>query len=188
MPPKVKVTKQMILSAALAITRETGFETVNARSIAGRLRCSTRPLFTCYENMERLKSDFLGFAYGYYEQYVANYRDSLDPDPTLLLPLSYIAFAREEPHLFRLLFISDMELAMARPRDFYNEPGNEKKAAAFAAGLGLGPEQAKEIFLDLFLYTHGIAVLTATKKLALGRPDAERMVSNIVSALAGRKK
>ena len=52
MPPKAKITKEMILNTVLEITKETGFETVNARSIAGRLQCSTRPIFTCYENME----------------------------------------------------------------------------------------------------------------------------------------
>ena len=69
MPPKAKITKDMILHTVLDITRETGFETVNARSIAGKLQCSTRPIFTCYENMEELKKDFLDFAYEYYLQY-----------------------------------------------------------------------------------------------------------------------
>lgn len=45
----------MILKAVLNITRRTGFEAVNARSIAHELQCSTRPIFTCYENMEELK-------------------------------------------------------------------------------------------------------------------------------------
>lgn len=66
MPPKAKTTKEMILDAVLGITRETGFEAVNARSIAGRLQCSTRTIFTCYKNMEDLKRDFLDFAYEYY--------------------------------------------------------------------------------------------------------------------------
>ena len=55
MPPKAKISKEMILNTVLDITRESGFETVNARSIANKLQCSTRPIFTCYENMEELK-------------------------------------------------------------------------------------------------------------------------------------
>ncbi len=55
MPPKAKITKDMILNIVLDITRETGFETVNARSIASKLQCSTRPIFTSYENMDELK-------------------------------------------------------------------------------------------------------------------------------------
>ena len=59
MPPKAKITKEMILNTVLEITREAGFESVNARSISGRLQCSTRPIFTCYENMEELRKEFL---------------------------------------------------------------------------------------------------------------------------------
>ena len=55
MPPKAKITKPMILDTVLALTRTLGFEAVNARSIADSLGCSTRPIFTCCENMEELK-------------------------------------------------------------------------------------------------------------------------------------
>ncbi|WP_418666824.1 TetR/AcrR family transcriptional regulator [Allofournierella sp.] len=187
MPPKAKITRQMILDTALELTRQAGFEAVNARSIAGKLQCSTRPLFTCYENMEQLKSEFLAFAYEYYERYVAAYRAGSRVGPGLLLPLSYVEFARQEPNLFRLLFISDMDLALHRPQDFYKERGNEKKAAAFARALDLDPERAKVVFLDLFLYTHGIAVLAATNKLTLGERDVENMVANVLSAFLQRQ-
>ena len=54
MPPKVKITREMILNAALGLTREQGFEAVNARNIAAELECSTRPIFTAYQNMEEM--------------------------------------------------------------------------------------------------------------------------------------
>lgn len=59
MPPKARITKEMILNTVLEITQKSGFETVNARNIANKLQCSTRPIFTCYENMEELKRIFL---------------------------------------------------------------------------------------------------------------------------------
>lgn len=182
MPPKVKITKTMILNAILAITRETGFESVNARSIANKLQCSTRPLFTCYENMEELKKDFLDFAFEYYNQYAANYDISAKIKPCLLLPLSYIAFAKEETYLFKLLFIEDMDLDMAIANDFYKEIGNVEKANLFSERIGVELERAKKIFLDLFLYSHGIAVLTATGKISLDHKDIEKMLLNFLSA------
>ena len=48
--------------------------------------------------------------------------------------------------------------------------------------IGVRPEGGKRIFLDLFLYTHGIAVLTATGKLSLGRRDSEKMLTEFLSA------
>lgn len=187
MPPKAKITKEMILNTVLEITRETGFETVNARSVAGKLQCSTRPIFTCYENMEELKTEFLAFAYAYYERYVARYRAHTNVRPCLLLPLSYIEFARQETHLFKLLFISDMALDLRQAKDFYKEEGNEKRARAFAQEIGVEPGRAKEIFLDLFLYTHGIAVLTATQKAALDKAAAEKMITELLAALINRE-
>lgn len=188
MPPKARITKEMILNTVLEITRETGFETINARSIASKLECSTRPIFTCYENMEELKSDFLDFAFEVYNQYVANYNNSVTINPCLLLPLSYVAFAGEETNLFKLLFISDMDLNMKEAKDFYNEIGNETKAMSFAETIGIELEAAKSIFLDLFLYSHGIAVLTATKKIALDKKNIEKMVTNFLSALVKQIK
>ena len=154
MPPKAKITKEMILDIVLDMTRESGFETINARSIAGKLQCSTRPIFTCYKNMEELKTDFLAFAYEYYEQYVITYRNSQKVKPYLILPLSYIAFAQEETHLFKLLFINDIDLKMTEAKDFYQEIGNENKARLFSETIGVELERAKIIFLDLYLYTH----------------------------------
>ena len=74
MPPKAKISKEMILDTVLDITRQAGFDAVNARSIADKLQCSTRPLFTCYKNMDELKIEFLDFAFEFYNQYVADYR------------------------------------------------------------------------------------------------------------------
>lgn len=188
MPPKAKISKEMILNTVLDITRETGFEAVNARSIANKLQCSTRPIFTCYENMDKLKTEFLAFAYEYYEQYTADHAASANSSPYLILPLSYIAFAQEETHLFKLLFINDMDLEMTEAEDFYKEIDNEKKAAIFSETIGIELERAKVIFLDLFLYTHGIAVLTATKKSALNTKSAEKMLTNILSAFIKQEK
>lgn len=188
MPPKAIITKEMILNKALELTRETGFETVNARSIASKLQCSTRPIFTCYKNMDELKCEFLDLAYVYYERYVAHYSVSANVSSALILPLSYIDFAREETHLFKLLFINDMDLEMAEAMDFYKEIDNETRARAFSETIGVDLERAKIIFLDLFLYTHGIAVLTAAGKIVFDRTDAEKMLSNLLSALIKQEK
>lgn len=87
----------------------------------------------------------------------------------MLLPLSYIGFAQDETYLFKLLFMTDMDLNMTEAEDFYKEIDNEKKARFFSETVGIDLEHAKVIFLDLFLYTHGMAVLTATKKMTLER-------------------
>lgn len=187
MPPKPKVTKDMILAAVLNLTQEEGFEAVNARSIAGKLQCSTRPIFTCYESMEQLRAEFLDYAFAFYTRYVAEYGTAHNTNPALLFPLSYIEFAREETNLFRLLFISDMDLDMTEAKDFYKELGNEEKAKEFSRQIGVELPRGKAIFLDLFFYSHGIAVLAATGKLAFRSQDMEEMLQNFLDTQVSRE-
>ena len=187
MPPKPKVTKDMILAAVLNLTQEEGFEAVNARSIAGKLQCSTRPIFTCYESMEQLRAEFLDYAFAFYTRYVAEYGTAHNTNPALLFPLSYIEFAREETNLFRLLFISDMDLDMTEAKDFYKELGNEEKAKEFPRQIGVELSRGKAIFLDLFFYSHGIAVLAATGKLAFRSRDMEEMLQNFLDTQVSRE-
>lgn len=182
MPPKAKITKDMILNIVFDITRDTGFETVNARSISNKLLCSTRPIFTCYENMDELKAEFLDFSYRYYKEYVSNYYNSVSVSPYIVFPLSYIEFAQKETNLFKLLFINNIDLKMTEAIDFYNEIDNEKNAKLFSETIGVELEQAKIIFLDLFFYAHGMAVLAATKKIVFNRYEVEKMVTNVLTA------
>ena len=55
MPPKVKVTKEMVLNAAFEITRAEGIEAVNAKNVAAYLKCSTQPVMYNFATIEELK-------------------------------------------------------------------------------------------------------------------------------------
>ena len=99
-----------------------------------------------------------------------------------------VILAEEETNLFKLLFINDMDLNMTEAKDFYHEADNEKRAALFSETIGVELERAKVIFLDLFLYTHGIAVLTAAKKISFDRNHAEKMLMNLLTALIHQEK
>lgn len=66
MPPKSKINKQDILTSSLEIIRKSGFEEVNARSIAKEMNCSTNPIFRVYKNMDELKEELIEEIYKYY--------------------------------------------------------------------------------------------------------------------------
>lgn len=182
MPPKVKITREMMLDAVLALTRKQGFESVNARNIATELDCSTRPIFTVYQNMEEMKKDFLEFAYSFYCSYVEQYKKKSGVETDLLWPLSYLSFAQEEPNLFQLLFVDDMALDLGKSMDFYQEMENGEKADAFAQRQGLERQKGRKVFLDLFLYAHGMAVLTAVGKMHLQQKEQAAMVRTMLEA------
>ena len=91
--------------------------------------------------------------------------------------------------MFRLLFINHMDLSMAEPKDFYMEAGNGERERVFSDTIGIEPERAKAIFIDLFLYSHGIAVLAAAQKITLDRSlYIEKMAANMLTALIRQEK
>lgn len=96
MPPKPIVNKQDILNAAIQLVRENGMESINARSLAKIINCSTKPLFRVYKNMEELKKDILEELYNYYN----NFMNSRMKDKNKLLNqgIAYIEFAQKKTH------------------------------------------------------------------------------------------
>ena len=55
MPPRTRITREMITDAAVAVIRRKGFENVNARSVAGELHCSTQPVMYHFATIDALK-------------------------------------------------------------------------------------------------------------------------------------
>ena len=104
MPPKTKVTRDMIVDAAVEVIRQNGIGSVNARVVAARLRCSTQPVMYHFATIESLKKAAYAWADRLHSEYLM--QASPEEDPLLAIGLNYIRFAVKEPHLFRFLFQS----------------------------------------------------------------------------------
>ena len=104
MPPKARFRKEEIVGAALGVAREKGIDAVTAREVARALGTSVGPIFTWFETMEQLKAEVYEGAKGVYRGYVE--RGLAEPIPFLGVWRQYLRFAREEPELYRLLFLT----------------------------------------------------------------------------------
>lgn len=107
MPPACRFTREQIVAAALAITRERGFDAVTARAIADTLHSSSKVIFSAFSGMDDLLAATIAAADAQYRAYSADFvRDSADP-PYKAVGTAYIRFARNEPNLFHLLYMRD---------------------------------------------------------------------------------
>lgn len=104
MPPKVKFQKEEIIKAALDVVREKGADAVTAREVAAKLNTSPRPIFTYYASMEDLRRDVYALAKDTYKTYIE--RGLSEPIPFQGVWRQYLYFAKEEPELYRLLFLT----------------------------------------------------------------------------------
>ena len=55
MPPKVKITKEMVADASFEVIRAQGHENLNARTIAVYLGCSTQPVLYSFRTVDEIR-------------------------------------------------------------------------------------------------------------------------------------
>ena len=104
MPPKVKFQRDEIVQAALGVARADGIDAVTAREVAKALGVSVGPIFTWFGTMDELKAEVCKQAAGLYRESIR--RGLTAPVPFLGMWQQHLRFAREEPELYRLLFLT----------------------------------------------------------------------------------
>ena len=162
MPPKVKVTKEEIIAAALEILRQKGMEAVNARAVAAALGCSTQPIFSNYSSMGALQHDVLAAGYAEYNRWIEQQMKEGRYPPYKASGMAYIDFARREKHLFRLLFMRDRSR-----EEVTRQLGDDAEPLLdlIQRAAGLSRESARMFHLEMWIYVHGIASMAATSFL-----------------------
>ncbi len=182
MAPKQKITKEMILKAALTITKREGFENVNARSLAKEIGCSTQPIFSRYSNMEELGKEFHIYVGNYFNEYA--YEKMKGENPFHELGLAFINFAS---NLFKFLFMTEM-MGLKDFEDMYTDEDNVEVANSLSEKLKISLENAKKLYIKIWIFNHGIASMLATKSLILKRGEAEKMMSEAYDAFVSQAK
>ena len=174
MARKESITIQMILDTAFEMTREEGFANVTARKVAAKAGCSTQPIFRVYKNMEELWEAVYEKAVGFFQDYYSLY-PRIGKSPFSNLGMAYIAFAREESHLFELLFLTQNsgEGAHATRRSMYEllngSAGNVVHEIALAKEAGC--ENPQDLFMKMWIFIHGAACMMLTGDYDLSDRD-----------------
>lgn len=179
MPPKVRITREMILGAAYAIARQEGIEAVNARTIAARLGCSTQPVLYQFAHVEDVRREVCRMADEYHSACLMQLPE--DENPMIALGMNYIRFAREERQLFRLLFQSG-SLNGKGMTALMDDPGLAPMLAILQREAGLTLQQTKRVFMTLVLLVHGWASMLANNAMTC---DEAEITSTLTMAFNG---
>ncbi len=161
MPPKARITKEMIIDAAYGIARERGAEYINARSVSERLDCSTQPVMYHFKKIEDIRKAAYEKADEYHSERLM---DIQNENPMLGIGLNYIRFAAEEKNLFRFLFQSDSFGGQSMTEVTENE-AVMPVIGILSQAAELSVEQASRVFRSLFLYVHGYASMLANNSM-----------------------
>ena len=162
MPPKTRITKDMIIQAAVEVARQSGHENINARTVSEQLHCSTQPVMYHFSTIDAMKRAAYAQVDHLHSEFLMTI--PLGQDPALGIGLNYIRFAVEEPQLFRFLFQS----GYAEENSLLEMIDSEELIPVLAvmqAGAGLSMEKTKQVFLTVALFAHGYASIIANNGL-----------------------
>ena len=179
MAPRNKYTREEMVEAAVRVVREKGIDALTAKALAGELGVSTQPVFTCFHTIEEAKREVRVAAERVYDRYV---EDGLRMKvPFLGVGMQYIRFAKEEPQLYRLLFLTT------------NENGNSSVMDAIHHSQDLVRESLQQIyhidaptadryFRDMWLVAHSLASLAVTG-VCFEREELEQIMTGFSMSL-----
>lgn len=159
MAPKNKFTKEEMIAAAMRIVQKKGSSALTARAVAEELGVSTQPIFTCFHTMEELQQEVSHAAEKIYQDYVMEGLKA--PVPFYGFGMQYIRFAKEEPQLYRLLYLDK------------TAEGTNGAVKAMESSQTLIRESLEKIyhidgrtadryFRDMWLVVHSLATLIVT--------------------------
>lgn len=175
MPPKAKITKEMIIDAAFEITRESGIERVNARTVSEKLGCSTQPVMYYFKKIEDIKSAVWKKTDDFHTEYVMNIQSN---EPMMDIGMNFIRFAATEKNLFRLLFQSD-GLVEKEVTDMVWTGSASPMLEVLMKTDNVDLDGARSIFSTIGFYVHGFASLLANNSMEYNEESARVMLKRV---------
>lgn len=158
MPPTVRFTRDAVLHAACQLMRREGMEALNARAIAKELGGSTQPIFRLFTNMEDLRRELILYVARQFQAHAeANMAQS--DSPYIQLCTTYLLYGRDEPELFKLLFMRDR----VSEGQYSDQTNFDLVFNIIKKETPLDDETALRFFERTWLFIHGLAVCIATK-------------------------
>lgn len=158
MPPTVRFTRDAVLHAACQLMRREGMEALNARAIAKELGGSTQPIFRLFTNMEDLHRELILYVARQFQAHAE--ADMAQSDsPYIQLCTTYLLYGRDEPELFKLLFMRDR----VGEGQYSDQTNFDLVFNIIKKETPLDDETALRFFERTWLFIHGLAVCIATK-------------------------
>ena len=181
MPTKIRISKDMILDAAFEIVRKDGMEKLSNRELANKLKCSIRPIYYQFENVEQMQKELYMKIEQYFYKFLLD--NMIEGIPQYKqVGINYIKFANKEKKLFQTLFMSDTGLT---PDAFVSKAGKDYKEIEKLVRIStnLKDDDIKDFHTKMWIFCHGIATLVANGTVKLTDNQIQELLSDEFQAL-----
>ena len=176
MPATIELSKEHIVKVAVKMVNDDGWDSAKARRLAERSGVSTKPLYRIYNNMDEIKEDIYKEISRQYDEFITSRVDN--KKALITLCIAYVEFAQEYKNLFISLFLSN-NLHWQSFENVLDEKWNQSTIINLVNKHGYSFEEAKSLFMNLWLYANGLATLVATNEIKI---DEKEILVRLVKA------
>ena len=182
MPTQPRIKKEQIVQAAIELARHGGIDAVTTTALCDKLKCTLPALYyKKFDSVEQIRLAVMDEAVKVYRAYqLENVRPEFGKFKAT--GMNYIHFAIDEPHLFRLLFMSDrkMDVNLTNSNLDYNREQNVQQLQEL---YNLSDEDANDAFTKIWVFCHGMATLFVTNTVTLDPDEISRMGTEVLTAI-----
>ncbi len=186
MPPTKRFQRDEIIDTAYKIVEKEGFTSVNARRIAKELGGSVQPIYHNFATMEELNKDDFDKIYKKYQDTMKNAID--EEHPYLAKGIAYVKFAKEFPEFYKIIFMQESKMNIDEFIQADIEV-TENVMESIIKKFDISKEDLKKFHIQVWIYSHGLACLVATKTVDFSDDEIREQLLNTVQQLfIGYKK
>lgn len=157
MAPKNKFTRDEMVEVAMRVVRAKGIDGLTAKTLADELGTSTQPVFTAFGSMDAVRREVYAAAVRVYDGYTnTGLKEKI---PFFGVGMQYVRFAREEPELYRLLFLTrTQEYSAIKSMEHLRELVRPTLVKIYH----ITAAEADIYFRDLWFVVHSLSTLIVT--------------------------
>lgn len=182
MARKTQITKEIILQVALHMLIRDGYSSINIKTLANEIGCSTQPIVWHFDNMEGLRTALAEYAREYVN---AKMRANGDNAVAAFEQMgkAFVKIAVKEPNLFRFLNLNEKK---SQSEDSFGaiitNENNAEMIKSIAGYLGIAEDKAGDYLQNTMIYAHGIATLVVTGVIKATEEEMMTMINQAADA------
>lgn len=178
MPSSPKIPKQKILETALLLLIRDGYASLNIKTLAKELECSTQPISWHFGNMEGLRKELADYALSYTNKKMQPHTDNAFEAFTEI-GNAYANIAFEEPNLFRFLFLDGSSgYCIGGMETICGFSDNNDLIENISKLFNIAIKNAAEYVGNCTIYSHGILALVVSGVINSDKNQVLQMINN----------
>ncbi len=158
MARKTQISKAVILEAAFQFLLREGYSSVNIKSLAKEIGCSTQPISWHFNNMDGLRKELLEYCVRFIGRIFCGIGNENVAKQLEDIAYGYITLAFDYPNLYRYIYINDYDgRKMNQMTGKMRETNYDRAVQMIQKEYGTSEQEARNHMINMQMYVHGVA-------------------------------